>query len=120
MVTGVQEEVFNRHHMVQEEIFYCSPGTSSRKQKKARSTSHPQFRSENTPATLEADPILLANQQLATKSNSANFINIINRISKLPKSLSTTIPTFDGKSEKFELFENLLQTSFQIHNQLTE
>ena len=30
------------------------------------------------------------------------------------------MPTFDGKSEKFELFEYLLQTSFQIHNQLTE
>ena len=30
------------------------------------------------------------------------------------------MPTFDGKSEKFELFEDLLQTSLKIHNQLTE
>ena len=30
------------------------------------------------------------------------------------------MPTFDGKSEKFELFEDLLQTSLTIHNQLTE
>ena len=71
MVTGVQEE-----------IPYCSPGTSSGKQKKARSTSQPQFRSENTSATIKADQILLAFPQLATNSNAANFSNNINRISK--------------------------------------
>ena len=30
------------------------------------------------------------------------------------------MPTFDGNSKKFELFEDLLQTSLKIHNQLTE
>ena len=30
------------------------------------------------------------------------------------------MPTFDGKSEKFELFEHLFQTSLKIHIQLTE
>ena len=30
------------------------------------------------------------------------------------------MPTFDGKSEKFELFEDLFQTNLKIHNQLTE
>ena len=30
------------------------------------------------------------------------------------------MPTFDWKSEKFDLFEDLFQTSFKIHNQLTE
>ena len=121
MVTGVAREF--RPHMTmetQEEIPYCSTSTSSGKQKKARSTSQPQFRSENTPATLEADQILLALQQLATNSNSANFNNNISRISKLPKSLTTTMPRFDGKLEKFELFEDLFQTSLKIHNQLTE
>ena len=29
------------------------------------------------------------------------------------------MPTFDGKSEKFELFEDLFQTSLKIYNQLT-
>ena len=109
MVTGVQEQ-----------IPYCSPGTSSGKQEKARSASQPYFPSGNTPATIEADQILLALQQLATNSNSANFNNNINRVSKMPKSLTTTMPTFDGKSEKFELSEDLLQTSLKIHNQLTE
>ena len=30
------------------------------------------------------------------------------------------MPTFDGKTEKFELFEDLFQTSLKIHNQLTK
>ena len=88
MVTGGQEKVRQYIHMTigtQEEITYCSTGTSSGKQKKARSTSQPQFRSENTPATIEADQILLTLQQLATKSNSANFNNKISRILKLSK-----------------------------------
>ena len=109
MVTGVHEEVT-----------YCSPSTSSGKRKKNHSTSQPQFRSENTPATIEADQILLALQQLANNNNSANFHNNLNRISKLPKSLTTTMPTFDGKSGQFELVEDLFQTSLEVHNQLTE
>ena len=135
MVTGVQGEIRYRPDMVtggsgemrngldivtavQEEIPYCSSGISSAKRKKARSTSQPQFGSENTPATFEADEILLALQQLVTNSSSANVNNTSNRISKLPKSLTTTMPTVDGKSEKFELFEDLFQTSLKIHNQL--
>ena len=123
MVTGITREIRQHPHMTmetQEEIPYCSTSTTSGKQKKVRSTSQPQFRSENTPATLEADQILLALQQLATNSNSTNFNNNISRISKLPKSLTTTMPTFDGKSEKFELFEDLFQTSLKIQYQLTE
>ena len=123
MVTGVTSEILQHPHMTketQEEILYCSTSISSGRQKKARSTSPPQFRSENTTATLEADQILSALQQLATNSNSANFNNNISRISKLLKSLTTTMPTFDGKSEKFELFEDLFETSLKIHNQLAE
>ena len=30
------------------------------------------------------------------------------------------MPNFDGKSEKFEPFEDLFQTNLKIHNQLTE
>ena len=123
MVTGVQEKNRQYSHMTtetQKEIPHCSPSTSSGKQKKTRSTIQPQFRSENTPATVEADQILLALQQMAANSNSANFNNNVSRISKLPKSLTTTMPTLDGKSEKFELFEDLFQTSLKLHNQLTE
>ena len=51
MMTGVTEEIRQYSHMTtetQEEIPYCSPSTSSGKQKKARSTSQPHFCSENT------------------------------------------------------------------------
>ena len=77
-------------------------------------------RKRGRPATIEGDQILLALQQLANNNNSANFHENINRISKLPKSLTTTMPTIDGKSEKFELFEDLFQTSFKKHNELIE
>ena len=30
------------------------------------------------------------------------------------------MPTFEGKSEKLELFEDLFQTCMKVHNQLTE
>ena len=113
----------DRHDMVtgvHGEVMYCSPSTSSGKQKKNRSTSQPQFRSENTPATIEANQILLTLQQFANNNNSANFQDNIIRISKLPKSLTTTMPTFDGKSENFELLEDLFQMSLKIHIQLTE
>ena len=30
------------------------------------------------------------------------------------------MPKFDGKSDKFELFEDLFQTGLKIHNHLTE
>ena len=86
MATGVQRECTQAHDMVtgvHEEVMYCSPSTSSGKQKKNRSTSQPQFRSENTPATIEADQFLLALQQLANNNNSANFHNNINRFSKV-------------------------------------
>ena len=73
-------------------------------------------------ATPEPTRGVLRNNQgtNANNNNSATFHNNINRISKLPKSLTTTMPTFDGKTEKFELFEDLFQTSLKIHNQLTE
>ena len=122
MVTGATKQIGNCHDMtgVHEKVIYCPPSSSSGKQKKNRSTSQPQFRSENNPATIEADQILLAFQQLAINNNSANFHSNINRISKLPKSITKTMPTFDGKTQKFEFFEDLFQTSLKIHNQLTE
>ena len=109
-----------RRRKVHEEVTHYSPSTSSGKQKKNRSTIQPQFHTENTPATIEANQIFLALQQLANNNNSANFHNNMNRISKVAKLLTTTVPTFDGKSEKFELFGDLIQTSLEIQKQLTE
>ena len=105
---------------VQEEIPVYSPGTSPGKPKKTPSISQSHFHCENSPAINETDQILLAPQQLASNSNSANFNNNLNSSSKVSKSLTTTMPTFDGQSEEFEMFGNLFQTSSKIHNQLTE
>ena len=80
MARGVQRESATGQDVVtgiHEEVTYCSPRTSSGKQKRNRSTSQPQLCSENTPATIEADQILLALQQLANNNNSANFITIL-------------------------------------------
>ena len=123
MVTGVPRESLGQRDMVRgahEEVTYCSPNTSSGKQKKNRSTSQPQFCNENTFATIEADQILLALQELVNDNNSAGLHNNISRFSKLSRSFTTTIPTFDGKSEKFELSDYLFQTSLKVHKQLTE
>ena len=54
MATGVQKESENGYNMVtgvHEELTYCSPSTSSGKQKKNTSTSQPQFR-KNTKTPL--------------------------------------------------------------------
>ena len=69
---------------------------------------------------IEGEQALVTLQQLADNNSSANFGNNFIRISKLPKSLTTKMPTFDGKSENFELFEDLFQTSLKIYNQLTD
>ena len=57
ILTEATQQIGNCHDMtgIHEEVTYCSPSTSSGKQKKNRSTSRPQFRSENTPATIEAN-----------------------------------------------------------------
>ena len=107
MVTGVHEE-----------ITYWYPSTISGEQKKKCSISQPHFRSENTSVTNEADHFS-GSSAIGKEQQFWKFPRQYNRISKMPKSLTTTMPTFTWKSEKFELFEYLFQTSRKIHNQLT-
>ena len=78
--------------------FPISPLGLFQEKKKARSTKESHFRCENTRATIEAGQMLLALQQLASNSNFAIFENNIKRIAKLPKSLTTTLPNFDWRS----------------------
>ena len=105
---------------VPEEITCCSSVTSSGKQNKTRSASQLQFCSEIPLATIEADQILLVFQQLASNTNFAIFNCNIQRNYKLTTSLTTKTPTFDGKTEKFELFEDLFQWSLNIQIQLID
>ena len=39
---------------------------------------------------------------------------------RVPKSLSTTMPTFDGRNDKFEHFEDLSTTSIKVHPNISE
>ena len=50
---------------------------------------------------------------MASNSNSAIYSKNINKFSKPPKSLTTILSSFDGKSMNFELFDEFLQTSFE-------
>ena len=90
MVTGATEEICHNLHTMtatQEEIPYCSPTTSSGKQKKARSTSQTTISPVRIPLRqLRQTRFCWPFLQLATNSNSANFNNNFSRISKLPKS----------------------------------
>ena len=108
MVTGVPEK-----------ITYCSPRTSLGKQKKNCLASQPQFRSRNTPATIEADQTLLALHQLANSNNS--------RISKATFTESPNCQNYQPSNahvwreiREVELLEDLFQTNLKIHNQLIE
>ena len=55
---------------------------------------------------------LLQSLQTATTHNT--------EIPRLPKAMSTTMPTFDGKTGKFEHFEDLFQTSLKVYPNITE
>ena len=113
-----QKETRHIATRVQEEIAYCSPETSSGKQKKALCTSQPQGRCENTPSTIQSEQILLALQQLATNTNSAHFNININRISIFPS--QQKCPPLTRNQKKTELFDDFFRTSLKIHNQINE
>ena len=57
-----------------------------------------------------------------TDSTIQQLINALGSINKSPnkapriqKALTTTMPTFDGKNEKFELFEDLFNTNLTAY-----
>ena len=68
--------------------------------------------------TIEADQNLLASQQWANNSNSANFLNNIHQISKLSKSQTTTCPCLTGNPRNLSCFKT--KTSLKNDNQLPE
>ena len=41
-------------------------------------------------------------------------------VPRLPKAMSTTMSTFDGKTDKFEHFEDLFQTSLKVYPNITD
>ena len=76
---------------------------------------HPRSSSLPPPNQRYSDEIIdkLLESLYATHKQTPN-------LPRLLKALATTMSTFDGKTEKFELFEDLFQTSLKVHPQITE
>ena len=68
-------------------------------------------RSQSQPASKE-QPVV-ARTLFATDKNARTTLLI-------PKALIASLPAFDGKSEKFELFEELFRNDIKMHPPLTE
>ena len=77
--------------------------TNQPKRTKARSQSQP---------TPKERPIV-ARTLFATDKNDGTAL-------PMPKALTASLPTFDGKSEKFELFEDLFRNNIKMYPHLTE
>ena len=96
------------------------PWDVSRKTKERvfhKSISSPQWKQ---PCVNWCRPDFVGPPTVGKQNNSDNFKNSIIRISRLPNSFTTTQPTFDRKTDKFELFQDALQASLKFHNQLIE
>ena len=104
------EETFHMVTGVQEKIHYCSLRTSSGKQKKVPSTSQPQFRSDNTPATIESDHILLALQQLQVTVILPISTATITEYQFCPNPSRRQCLYLTGNQKQNALFEDLFQT----------
>ena len=90
-----------------------NPGFSSSQQKKGRSSCQPHLRSWSPFRQLKQTRFFWP---FNSWRETANFNNNNNKVSNLPNSLTNTMPTFNGKSDKLELFVNPCQTSFRTHN----
>ena len=77
--------------------------TNQPKRTKARSQSQPP--SKERP--------VVARTLFATDKNDSTTL-------AMPKALTASLPTFDGKSEKFELFEDLFRNNIKMYPHLTE
>ena len=77
--------------------------TNQPKRTKARSQSQPPSKER---------PIVARTLFAPEKNDSATM--------PMPKALTASLPTFDGKSEKFELFEDLFRNNIKMYPHLTE
>ena len=77
--------------------------TNQPKRTKARSQSQP---------TSKERPIVARTLFASEKGDSTTL--------PMPKALTASLPTFDGKSEKFELFEDLFRNNIKMYPHLTE
>ena len=77
----------------------------------ANQPKRPKIMSQSQPASKER----LAVATTLFVSEKINHITLL-----MPKALTASLPTFDGKSEKFEFFENLFRNNIKMYPHLTE
>ena len=134
MVTGAQEHIHNRHHMVtgqttQKNQFpefltgsIQTPRNPSSHQYKNLST---QVSQDNNLPVVEQTP---RHQNLDAKNSINRLADAIAgittqqrpQVATMLKPVSTNTFIFDGKNEKFELFENLFHTMPKMQREMTE
>ena len=134
MVTGAKEHIHNRHHMVTgqtaqtnqfPEFFterIITPRKSPLHQYQNLST---QVSQDNNLPVVEQTP---RNQNLEANNSINRLADAIAGIATQPrpqaarmlKPVSTNTLIFDGKNEKFELFEDLFHTMLKMQPEMTE
>ena len=134
MVTGVKEHIHNRHHMVTGQTAQTNqfPEFLTGRIVKPRNPPSHQYQNLSTQA-LQDNNLPMVEQTPRNQNSDAN--NSINRLADaiagiatqqrpqaatMLKPVSTNTLIFDGKKEKFELFEDLFHTMLKMQPEMTE
>ena len=113
------DEGYEMQTGVQDKIAYCSPRTSQSKQKKPtlrKSTENPLWK---RPCNEWSRTVFWPLSSWQTTAILPFLLATFTEFPRLEKQLTTRRLTLDGKSEKFELFEDVFQRSLKTQNQLT-
>ena len=134
MVTGAKEQIHNRHHTVTKQTVHTNQTPeffTGRPQTPCNPSSH-QYQNLSTQVSHDNN-LPLVEQTPANQNLDAN--NSINRLADaiagittqqrtqpatMLKPVSTNTLIFDGKNEKFELFEDLFHTMLKMQPEMTE
>ena len=134
MVTGAKEQIHNRHHMVTGETVLTNqiPEFLTARTQTPRNPSSHQYQNLSTQVSqdnnlpeVEQTP---ANQNLDANNSINRLVDAIAGITtqQRPQSATMLKPVspntlfFDGKNEKFELFEDLFHTMLKMQPEMTE
>ena len=134
MVTGDSEQIHSRHHTVTEQAVHTNqiPEFLTGRTQTPRNPSSQQY--QNLATQVSQDNNLPVVEQTPTNQN-LDGNNSINRLADaiagittqqrpqaatMLKPVSTNTLIFDGKNEKFELFEDLFHTMLKMKPEMTE
>ena len=134
MVTGAKEQIHNRHYTVTGQTVHTNqiPEFLTRRTQTPRNPSSHQYQNLSTHISQDNN-LPVVEQTPANQNSDAN--NSINRLADaiagittqqrpqaatMLKPVSTNTLIFDGKNEKFELFEDLFHTMLRMQPEMTE